>query len=252
MFGVGRGAYCAYALSRLLGTVGVLPDLMDFVLAAYAVPRTRRSPQDWRRLTRLAERLAGQCEIAVPVQFLGLWDMVKRAGSATSDARTADQCRRGPARRRGRRRLRSAQRSPCGVAGMRRRSLVPRGALRRRRRARGMLAAGGDRAGLDARRRREGRCHGAGRAAKRRRRANTTPSPGARARFRCAGCLPTRWCTPASTSICGRIRSTGGGCPPTWCGPTWSGSLAANGWCSRAGDGAGGTRGAMRPPRRSE
>ena len=80
MFGVGRGAYCAYALTRLLGTVGVLPDLMDFVLAAYAVPRTRRSPQDWRRLTRLAERLAGHCEIAVPVQFLGLWDMVNVPG----------------------------------------------------------------------------------------------------------------------------------------------------------------------------
>ena len=49
MFGVGRGAYCAHALTRLLGTVGVLPDLMDYVLAAYALPRTRRSPQDWRR-----------------------------------------------------------------------------------------------------------------------------------------------------------------------------------------------------------
>ena len=59
MFGVGRGASCAYALTRLLGTVGVLPDLMDYVLAAYAVPRTRRSPQDWQRVTRLAARLAG-------------------------------------------------------------------------------------------------------------------------------------------------------------------------------------------------
>ena len=49
LFGVGRGAYCANAMARLLGTVGVLPDLMDYVLAAYAVPRTRRSPQDWRR-----------------------------------------------------------------------------------------------------------------------------------------------------------------------------------------------------------
>jgi uncharacterized protein (DUF2235 family) len=76
MFGVGRGAYCAHALTRLLGTVGVLPDLMDYVLAAYAVPRTRRSPQDWRRVTLLAARLAGHREIGVPVEFLGLWDMV--------------------------------------------------------------------------------------------------------------------------------------------------------------------------------
>ena len=80
MFGVGRGAYCAHALTRLLGTVGVLPDLMDYVLAAYAMPRTRRSPQDWQRVTLLAARLAGHREIGVPVQFLGLWDMVEGAG----------------------------------------------------------------------------------------------------------------------------------------------------------------------------
>jgi uncharacterized protein (DUF2235 family) len=80
MFGVGRGAYCAHALTRLLGIVGVLPDLMDYVLAAYALPRTRRSPQDWRRVTLLAARLAGHREIGVPVQFLGLWDMVKVPG----------------------------------------------------------------------------------------------------------------------------------------------------------------------------
>ena len=59
MFGVGRGASCAYALTRLLDTVGVLPDLMDYVLAAYAVPRTRRSPQDWQRVTRLASDWPG-------------------------------------------------------------------------------------------------------------------------------------------------------------------------------------------------
>ncbi len=80
MFGVGRGAYCAQALARLLGTVGVLPDLMDYVLAAYVLPRTRRTPQDWRRVTLLAARLAGRREIGVPVQFLGLWDMVKVPG----------------------------------------------------------------------------------------------------------------------------------------------------------------------------
>ena len=59
VFGVGRGAYCAHALTRLLGTVGVLPDLMDYVLATYAVPRTRRSPQDWQRVTH-AGRTTGR------------------------------------------------------------------------------------------------------------------------------------------------------------------------------------------------
>jgi uncharacterized protein (DUF2235 family) len=80
MFGVGRGASCAHALTRLLGTVGVLPDLMDYVLATYALPRTRRSPQDWQRVTSTAARLAGNREIGVPVEFLGLWDMAKVPG----------------------------------------------------------------------------------------------------------------------------------------------------------------------------
>jgi hypothetical protein len=81
VFGVGRGAHCAHALTRLLGTVGVLPDLMDFVLAAYALPRTHRSPQDWRRVALVAARLAGKREIGVPVQFFGLWDLVTTPGS---------------------------------------------------------------------------------------------------------------------------------------------------------------------------
>src|SRR5882724_2803531 len=80
IFGVGRGASCAHALTRLLGTVGVLPDLMDYVLATYAMPRTRRTPQDWQRVTLLTARLAGRREIGVPVQFLGLWDMAKVPG----------------------------------------------------------------------------------------------------------------------------------------------------------------------------
>jgi uncharacterized protein (DUF2235 family) len=80
VFGVGRGGYCAQTLARLLGTVGVLPDLKDFVLAAYATPRTDRTPQDWQRVTRMAAALAGQRESAVPVWFLGLWDSVKVPG----------------------------------------------------------------------------------------------------------------------------------------------------------------------------
>ena len=90
MFGVGHGAFCARELSRLLGTIGLMQahrdDLVDYVLATYALPRTHRTPQDWQRLTQLAARLAGQREIAVPVQFLGLWDTVKVPGVRRSSA----------------------------------------------------------------------------------------------------------------------------------------------------------------------
>lgn len=80
MFGVGRGGYCAQALTRLLGTVGVLPDLRDYVLGAYATPRTDRTPADWRRVTRLFAELSEPHEIGFPVWFLGLWDAVKVPG----------------------------------------------------------------------------------------------------------------------------------------------------------------------------
>jgi uncharacterized protein (DUF2235 family) len=86
LFGVGRGAYCAQALARLLGTVGVLPagsdNVLEYALSAYALPRARRTKQDWRRVAGLAWKLAGagDGEIAVPVQFLGLWDTVKVPG----------------------------------------------------------------------------------------------------------------------------------------------------------------------------
>ena len=81
VFGVGRGGYCAHALARLLGTVGLMPDLMDHVLAAYAVPRTRRTPQDWLRVTQLVSQLAGEREIGVPIEFLGLWDVTRVPGA---------------------------------------------------------------------------------------------------------------------------------------------------------------------------
>jgi Uncharacterized alpha/beta hydrolase domain (DUF2235) len=53
---------------------------MDYLLGAYALPRTRRTPQDWTRVRRLAARLAGRREIGVPVHYLGLWDTVKLPG----------------------------------------------------------------------------------------------------------------------------------------------------------------------------
>ena len=80
LFGGGRGGYCAQTLTRLLATVGVLPDLRDYVLAAYAMPRTDRTRQDWDRVTQVASQLADQRQISVPVWFLGLWDAVKIPG----------------------------------------------------------------------------------------------------------------------------------------------------------------------------
>ncbi|KUI06555.1 hypothetical protein AU192_09055 [Mycobacterium lehmannii] len=80
LFGVGRGGYCAQSLTRLLATVGVLPELTDFVLGAYALPRTGRDQQDWTRVTQIATELEQQREIPVAVRFLGIWDAVSIPG----------------------------------------------------------------------------------------------------------------------------------------------------------------------------
>lgn len=83
VFGAGRGAACAQALSRLLGTIGVLDgELIDYMLATYAVPRTPRSGDDWRSIAAVAAGLTAQAEIAVPVRFLGLWDTTRTRGTA--------------------------------------------------------------------------------------------------------------------------------------------------------------------------
>ncbi len=90
LFGAGYGGYCARALSRLLDTVGVLPDrchhLLDYALATYALPRQGRTPQEWRRVTELTEILAGRSALSVPVHFLGLWDSVRIPGLPRSAA----------------------------------------------------------------------------------------------------------------------------------------------------------------------
>ncbi len=87
VFGAGRGGYCAHALTRLLGTVGVLPEmwseLVDFVLDAYAMPRTDRTARDWWRVRQLIGDLNGGVDIAVPVAFLGTWDAVCAQGLPT-------------------------------------------------------------------------------------------------------------------------------------------------------------------------
>jgi uncharacterized protein (DUF2235 family) len=84
VFGAGRGGYHAHALTRLLGTVGVLAatwsDLVDFALSAYALPRTQRTPCDWWRVHQLIEELNGEADIAVPVAFLGTWEAVRAQG----------------------------------------------------------------------------------------------------------------------------------------------------------------------------
>ncbi len=90
VFGAGRGGYCARAFARLLGTVGVLPcatedpapELREYVLATYALPRTAREPADWQRVSRLAAALSGGAEASVGVDFLGLWDTVGVPGLA--------------------------------------------------------------------------------------------------------------------------------------------------------------------------
>ena len=83
LFGAGRGAACARALARLLGTFGVLgddvpgwtvEDFREYVLATYAMPRTRRDNTDWDHVGRLAADFSGGTDLAVAVEYLGLWD----------------------------------------------------------------------------------------------------------------------------------------------------------------------------------
>jgi uncharacterized protein (DUF2235 family) len=84
VFGAGRGGYCAHALTRLLGIVGVLPstssDLVDFALSAYALPRTPRTACDWWRVRQLIEDLNDDVVMDVSVAFLGTWDAVRTQG----------------------------------------------------------------------------------------------------------------------------------------------------------------------------
>lgn len=85
VFGAGRGGSCAQAISRLLGTIGVLDgELIDYMLATYAVPRTPRSGQDWQDIGAVAAGLTAYADVAIPVRFLGLWDAARTAGTAGS------------------------------------------------------------------------------------------------------------------------------------------------------------------------
>jgi uncharacterized protein (DUF2235 family) len=81
VFGAGRGGYCAQALTRLLGTVGILPprwdDLVDYVVCAYGLPRTRRTPREWALVARLAAELNDGDDNTIAVAYLGLWDALR-------------------------------------------------------------------------------------------------------------------------------------------------------------------------------
>ena len=81
VFGTGRGGYHAHALGRLLSTVGVLPstapELIDFALSAYALPRTPRTRCDWWRVRQLIEDLNDGAETVTPAIFLGTWDATR-------------------------------------------------------------------------------------------------------------------------------------------------------------------------------
>ena len=85
LLGAGRGAYCARALTRMLGTVGMMADredhVVEYALAAYALPAESRTTDDWRHIHRMACALEGRDDVAVGVHFLGLWDTVKVPGT---------------------------------------------------------------------------------------------------------------------------------------------------------------------------
>ena len=147
LIGGGRGAYCARALARMLGTVGMLPDdsdhVLDFALGAYALPGQSRTPAEWHQIHQLACGLTGRNDIAVPVHFLGLWDTVKVPGTPRLSAEDcAGQRRRRTACGRHRRRIGPVRRVPGRRRRRHRGSLVPRCALRHRRRPECVLAVG--------------------------------------------------------------------------------------------------------------
>jgi uncharacterized protein (DUF2235 family) len=68
----------------MLGAVGIMTDrednVVEYALAAFALPEQNRTTDDWRHIHRVACALEGR-DVAVPVHFLGLWDTVKVPGA---------------------------------------------------------------------------------------------------------------------------------------------------------------------------
>ena len=83
VFGAGRGGYCAQALTRLLGAAGILPprwdDLVEYVVSAYGLPRTQRTPREWALVAALAAELNDGDDSTIAVAYLGLWDALRPA-----------------------------------------------------------------------------------------------------------------------------------------------------------------------------
>ncbi|HST47529.1 DUF2235 domain-containing protein [Jatrophihabitans sp.] len=85
LFGFSRGAYTARALAGLLNQIGLLrpgtENLIPYAIGVYAQSKDL-SDDDWKQLRDFAatfsRRVDGQ--IAVPVEYLGIWDSVKAAG----------------------------------------------------------------------------------------------------------------------------------------------------------------------------
>lgn len=88
LFGGQHGGHRACELAALLGTVGLMPgcsdDLLDYALATYVLPRTKRTHQDWRRVGQLTAELAGYTETSIPIRFLGLFGAAAIPGAGRS------------------------------------------------------------------------------------------------------------------------------------------------------------------------
>jgi uncharacterized protein (DUF2235 family) len=91
LFGFSRGAYTARALTGLLYRVGVLrpgsENLVQYAVSAYARNKRRWSEEDWDQIDRFARAFSVRHgkSLAVPVEFLGIWDTVKAAGVLRRD-----------------------------------------------------------------------------------------------------------------------------------------------------------------------
>jgi uncharacterized protein (DUF2235 family) len=89
VFGAGRGGYSAQALIHLVNTVGVLPpaldDVVDHAVAAYAMPRTRRTPREWQTVRETFAALTDGNQTPA-VSYLGLWDALRDSALPTPPA----------------------------------------------------------------------------------------------------------------------------------------------------------------------
>ena len=220
LLGAGRGAYCARALARMLGTVGLLPDrsdnVLEYALGAYALPGISRTPREWHQIHRLACVLSQRRNVAVPVHFLGLWDTVKVPGTPRLSATgLVGQRRLGPARGRHRRRIRPVRRVPTSASastpsrksGSAAHTATSSAARTRTGRWRTSRSTGCSTVWS-----RPVRSFAPEPGTRHPHRPNSTRLPRARDRCASARCRTMRSCTPASTCICARIPTTGAGC----------------------------------------